>query len=299
MKLVMASLSGRFVNRHKPFRASTSPGMRLRASGFPTASALANSVPRIASRICRGLLDKKFATILLPALLITVAFTAAAQPRKRDHNLHGWYNYFGTHSLGKSRFGMHLEGQWRRHDVLPRGQQLLLRPGINYEATDWLRLTAGYGFIRTYPYGDSPVPQSFNEHRIWQQALFRYGGNKYQWNTRVRLEQRFLGQPSREIGTPQFRFEDRIRVLQQIRKPISKATYLTGYNELWFYLPPYQASSRFDQNRAYGAFGWHVGEGWRFEAGYLQQTILQRSGAMLELNHTLVFSLLSDAPFGR
>jgi hypothetical protein len=234
-----------------------------------------------------------------PLLVLLAGIPLAAEPRKLDHNLHGWYNYFGTHALGDSRWGLHLEGQFRRHDVLPRGQQLLLRPAVNYEVNDLLRLSAGYGFIRTYRYGDFPLPNSFNEHRIWQQALLRYGTSQNQWSTRIRLEQRFLDQAAQDIGVPKYRFEDRIRILQQIRRPVTDSTYLTAYNEIWFYLPPYQASSRFDQNRAYAAVGRRVSERWRVEAGYLQQTILQRSGAVLEVNHTLMVSILSDAPFGR
>ena len=57
--------------------------------------------------------------------------------------------------------GIHLDGQWRRHNQITRGQQLLLPPAIDYE------ITAGYAFIATYRYGGLPVAFPFAEHRIY------------------------------------------------------------------------------------------------------------------------------------
>ena len=55
---------------------------------------------------------------------------ATADDRKVDHNAHGWYNYFGDHPIGGSKWGAHLEGQYRRHDVItfvmPDTQQVAL-----------------------------------------------------------------------------------------------------------------------------------------------------------------------------
>jgi hypothetical protein len=75
--------------------------------------------------------------------------------------------------------------------------------------------------------------------------------------------------------------------------------YLTAYDEIWFYVKPYVSNSAFDQNRIYAGVGFHLKPTLRFETAYLNQTLLQRSGAALEVNHTLVFSLFSNAPFGR
>ena len=57
------------------------------------------------------------------------------QDRVNDHNAHGWFNYFGDHPISDSKWGLHLEGQYRRHNVITQWQQLLLRPGVNYQLT--------------------------------------------------------------------------------------------------------------------------------------------------------------------
>ncbi|MEI9814379.1 MAG: DUF2490 domain-containing protein [Acidobacteriota bacterium] len=73
---------------------------------------------------------------------------------------------FGDHPIAKSKWGVHLEGQWRRTDLGLKWQQLLLRPGVNYQLTKNILLTGGYGFVESYPYGDFRNPAAAPEHRF-------------------------------------------------------------------------------------------------------------------------------------
>ncbi len=210
-----------------------------------------------------------------------------AQERVQDHNFHGWFAYFGDHAVAGSKWGVHLEGQVRRHDFVNQWQQLLLRPGVNYQASKSVMLTAGYAFIRSNTYSEfaAPAPVSV-EHRLWEQVWIKYRTGRANWSTRLRFENRFLSG----------RYENRFRALQQIRVPIAPRKYFTAYDEFWLYVKPYQSNSWFDQNRAYAALGFELRPSLRFEAGYLNQAILVRSGNRLELNHTIVLSLFSTAP---
>jgi hypothetical protein len=231
--------------------------------------------------------------------ILLVCAPVRAQERRTDHNAHGWFNYFGDHPLGSSRWGVHIEGQWRRHDVVTQWQQMMLRPGINYAVNPKLMLTAGYAFIRSYQYGAYPAAARTNEHRIWEQALIRYKTGPVAWSTRLRFENRFLGTYNAQTAARGKRYENRLRMLQQLRLPLTRQLYLTAYDELWFYVKPYQSSSAFDQNRAYGALGINLDESWKLECGYMNQAVLQRSGSVLESNHTLMISIFSTARFGR
>jgi len=63
--------------------------------------------------------------LLLLASTLTLAislpsYAQPALPRVHANNFHGWWNYFGDHPIGGSKWGVHLEGQWRRHDVAAR-----------------------------------------------------------------------------------------------------------------------------------------------------------------------------------
>ena len=233
----------------------------------------------------------------LIATLLPCAALAADRPT--DHHAHGWLAYFGDHPVANSRWGVHLEGQVRRHDLGATWQQLLLRPGVNFQATRALTLTLGYAYARSYRYNDNVAPQpSTGEHRIWQQAWFRYGSPRVRWSTRLRFENRFIGtiDPTGKRGS---RYENRLRAWQQITVPLSQRFYATAYDEIWFYVKPYVSNSAFDQNRAYAGVGFKMKPHWRVEAAYMNQTLLHRSGARLEQNHTMMVSLFSDAPFFR
>jgi len=229
---------------------------------------------------------------LLPCVL-------AAEDRPADHHAHAWLAYFGDHPVAGSRWGAHLETQVRRHDLGASWQQLLIRPGVNFQAHPKVMLTLGYAFVRSSTYNDHVAPQPpLHEHRIWQQAWFKYGTPRLRWSTRLRFENRFLGTID-ATGKRGSRYENRFRAWQQVTVPVSQRWYVTGYDELWFYVKPYQSHSAFDQNRAYGGVGFKADRHWRVEAGYMNQAILHRSGARLEQNHTLVISVFSDAPFFR
>jgi hypothetical protein len=231
-------------------------------------------------------------------VLLTAAAPAHAQVV--DHNLNGWAMYFGDHPIRDSRWGIHLEGQWRRTDGFSKWQQLLLRPGVNFEVSKLLLVTGGYAFINSYRYGEFPtVAKATPEHRIWEQALLRYKTGKVSWSTRLRFENRFLGVRDAAGALTDYRYENRFRAWQRATVPLSPRHYVTAYDEIWFYVKPYVSASAFDQNRAYVAFGRRFGPSWEFEAGYMLQSIRQRNGRVTEANHTLMLTITSRQPFGR
>jgi hypothetical protein len=172
-------------------------------------------------------------------------------------------------------------------------QQLMFRPAVNYDVNKSLTLTAGYAFARSHSYTDlASARPATNEHRIWEQAQWRYKAGRAALNSRFRLEQRFIGTGA---STPGNRYENRFRAWEQITLPMSSRIYFTAYDEVWFYIKPYVSQSVLDQNRAYAGIGFRARSSLRFEVGYLNQALWQRSGLGLELNHTLMFSIYSNA----
>lgn len=115
---------------------------------------------------------------------------------KVDDNSHLWLNYVGTHPIGDGPWGVHLESQFRRVDFGENWQQLLLRTGVIYNFTHNLNATLGYAFVRTYPYGDFPSADDFPEHRIWEQVSYTHKLFDLEWQHRLRMEQRFIGELS-------------------------------------------------------------------------------------------------------
>jgi hypothetical protein len=226
-------------------------------------------------------------------LLSLVIATAAVSlgDTVADHNAHAWVMYFGDHPV-RGRWGMHVEGQWRRAEVGRTWQQLLLRPGLNYQLKRNLLLTVGYGYIRSHPYGDFPANAVVPEHRTYGQALWSHRLQKIPLQHRFRLEQRWVGQGEG------WQYRNRFRYMLRADFPIRGPVYLGVYDEAFYGFGRHRGPRALDQNRAYAAVGYNLGLPGRVEFGYLHQYVPQRTGIVREHNHTLQVAFFSKLPFG-
>jgi hypothetical protein len=243
---------------------------------------------------------------MLKKLLLFCTLTlssVAAQTRVLADNAHGWYNYFGDHPIGGSKWGVHLEGQWRRHDVVARWQQLLLRPAVNYSIHPNITLTAGYGYIATMRYGEFPVAVPFPEHRVFEQAQVSFKIGKVNNIHRYRLEQRELGElavaPDGRRRLINWRHENRFRYMYRLLIPLKGKWSVALYDEVFVNFGKNVTGNIFDQNRAYAAIGYNVTKTNRLEVGFMEQTLQQRNGRIIENNHTLMVAWYSTTLFGR
>lgn len=225
------------------------------------------------------------------SLLLLISFGLSAQT---DPNAHAWYMYFGDHPVGNSRFGIHLEGQWRRANLGLTWQQLLLRPALNFQLNKKVMLTGGYGFVETYRYGDYPARENFPEHRVFEQALITQKLFGQEFQNRLRFEQRnILGYAAR--------YENRFRYMLRTNVPLPvdhRRYYLGLYDEVFYNFGENVQFNVFDQNRAYVALGWNMGHQTRLEVGFMEQTVQHRDGKVIEHNHTLQVAVYSKLPFG-
>ena len=250
------------------------------------------------------------ATLALVAAVWVAASCASAQNttgRVWDFNNNGWYMYFGDHQV-RDKWGVHLEGQWRRNDVITNWQQLLLRPGVNYKMKENWMLTLGYAYVKTHPYGEHPIAHAFPEHRLYQQLLVKQRVGATRLQHRFRLEQRFLGRMSAgDGGRPKldsWRYQNRFRHFLKAEVPIGRKSgenpwYVAFYNELFLNIAPRHGASVFDQNRAYGAVGYELGKAGKLEIGYMNQLLARRGGVIVESNHTLQIGFFSNLAFGK
>lgn len=241
--------------------------------------------------------------------LLTLAPAAPAQapapagPRDVATNTNAWLMYFGDHAFAR-RWALHAEAQVRRADVVDGWQQLLLRPGLIYALAPNARVTAGYAFIRSWPYGDQPSPARFDEDRSWQQLQLGHATGRVVWQHRYRLEQRWVNVPLASGGSDR-RYSNRGRYFAKVVVPLRGRTidagepFLAAYDELFASWGRNVGRNALDQNRLYGALGWRLGAATRVEAGYLQQFVLKPDGVRAERNHTLQLAVFQNAPLFR
>jgi hypothetical protein len=245
---------------------------------------------------------------LLPALLAAVFLTSTslAGDKLTDSNGNLWLNYVGDHPLGDSPWGLHLEVQNRRADLGDSWQQLLVRPGVNYQISPTLSVSAGWAYVRTSPYGEYPALAAFPEHRAWEQVLHQFRLLDLEWSQRLRLEQRWIGEMARPTPADDFelanwRYENRIRYMLRTSVPItgSGKTYIALWDEVFFNFGSNVKGNHFDQNRIFIGIGRKLTASTRLEFGYMEQTVHRRGGNIREDNHTISVWLMSKWPFAQ
>jgi len=239
--------------------------------------------------------------ILLALAALCLGSGSARAADQHADNYNAWFNYVGDHPLFGSPWGLHLEVQNRREDWGDEWQQLLIRPGINYTLSPTVTVSAGYGYVKTYPYGDLPVANEFDEHRIWEQVAYKMKMFGLEWTHRVRLEQRWIEEQNKAGDTTNWRGENRFRYMLRTAIPLtaSKNTYLALWNEVFLNFGGNIQKNHFDQNRAFLGIGHKITPTTRIEIGFMEQTIQRRGGDKWEANHTPSIWIMSAWPFGK
>ncbi len=177
-----------------------------------------------------------------------------------------------TQVIDSPRLKWWFDGHLRYLDDAGGYNQTIFRPGIGVPVTEKATLWAGYGWIHTSPVSGP----DFQEHRTWQQSTWSDTQNQWTLALRSRLEQRFV-ETGDDVG---WRFRQLVRVQHDLPR-FSRLT-LVVWDEAFFALndTDWGAASGFDQNRAFGGFGWKPNPDgpWRVEIGYLNHAIDMPSG---------------------
>lgn len=248
-----------------------------------------------------------FLLLILQAVLPQSA-TAQQPQHLYANNSNVWISYTGSHKIS-SKWGLHLEAQERRSDWIKDNQQLLLRAGINYYLNPQTTLTAGYCYVKTYPYGDFPAKTTFPENRFWEQLQLKNQIGKIEWISRFRLENRLVNTPVvTDTTTKKYEpgdavFTNRFRLLNRFSIPFKGNTitdknfYATAFDELFVNFGKNVAANFFDQNRVFVGIGYKVPKFGRIETGYMYQNIFKPDGIKIENNSTIVLAFISNLDF--
>lgn len=228
------------------------------------------------------------------ASLFPAGAAAQSSPSIATHH-NGWFMYFGNHRISE-KLGIHTEYQWRRSDLISGWQQSLLRVGLDWHCSNMIMLSGGYGWIRSYPYGEQPIAAEFDEHRIWQQLILQHNSGRFYFQHRYRLEQRFL-QNTGAGTTDTYNFRNRARYRLLLTIPLSRnelkdnTLFAALYDEVFIGFGKGIRKNILDQNRLYLALGWRFSKDCNIQLGYLNHYVIKPDGIRHERNHTLQLSL--------
>ncbi|MBS9524427.1 DUF2490 domain-containing protein [Litoribacter ruber] len=200
-----------------------------------------------------------------------------------NNEVGGWLMFFNRTRFHE-KWSLHTEIQDRFYDISAKEEQLLIRGGLNYHLNQKTWLTAGYGYIESYPPEDV-VADKVVEHRIWQQVMHFHAIGRVAIEHRGRLEQRFVGD----------RYRDRIRYRLMATIPFNnrvmqpKTVFGAVYNEL--FLHQFE-SSPYDRNRFYTALGYQFTTATNLQAGYMAQNFAGKTKGYMQLGLTSNLYLL-------
>ena len=231
----------------------------------------------------------------------------AQSPRRVREQLNAWLNVAGELEVAR-RWAVDYDVSLRRHGPVDDWQGALARAGVRFQPLPALRLTWGYAFAESWPYGKLPAPFAFPEHRMWEQLQLQGGVGRVAMTHRYRLEQRWLGRVAAEGSEERVQNwvrSNRLRYRMQGTIPLRGPTlddgefYLNVHDELFVAWGANVQANLFDQNRLSLSLGRRSSRGFRAEAGYLQQLLLKGNGRELERNHTLVVTLYPNVTLKR
>lgn len=232
---------------------------------------------------------------------------ASTRPRVAT-NLVSWFAYSGEHVL-TPRFRLVLEETARRAGGVRVWQQVEALQGLTYVVRPGVELTSGYTYTATSPYGDLPVGERRPEHRVWEEAELAAKAGRVQWESRTRVEHRWIGRPDTSasaIADDRWREATRLRQRLGVTMPLGRDSvgvgdwYLTPTAEAFLRVSPAAGAGGFvEETRTAAVLGRRVGRHTRLEAGYLFQLTRRAGGREQERNHALLLTLRSDTRWAR
>jgi len=247
--------------------------------------------------------------LLFALVAITIASPADAQsPRRTDDETATWLTYTGIHPISE-RWRWQIEAQLRQTEGAAQPAQRLFRTALLRVLNPVSRVGTGYAFAHTrQPEEFVADPQTFSEHRTYQQFDLRLITGPLVFDNRYRLEQRWLervgtGQDAgRHLGwiyTNRARYALRATVVPGGGPPREHRPFVFASNEVFVNFGRNVRNNVFDQNRLAGGVGYRFSRALSAELGYLNQIVLRSTGTDVERNHTMVLGFTSEARIGR
>lgn len=232
---------------------------------------------------------KCFLRLFVFILLCSGAFFHAAA----QSNTMGWFASFNTIKL-KDKWSLHTDVQFRSTDKFEHMNQILLRPGINYQLNKKMIVSAGYAYTHQRA-AAAGITGYVPDHRIWQQFIYNQKLSQLAIQHRFRLEERFVPKPvvvNNKIENDGSLYTTRLRyfirnILPLKQQPVfTKGAFVALQNEVFVNISNKKNVNGkfFDQNRLYPAIGYRFSKKFDIDAGYMYQYVKGKGSASANNN---------------
>lgn len=209
---------------------------------------------------------------------------------------------FSSHVKVSKHINILLDGQFRQAGSL-EPMQYQARTGLDIKLNDHFSIVpVGYVYTWNYLYGKQPATFVNNEHRIWQQVLYKHHLGIVHVEHRLRSEERFLQHHS--VTTDGAVVDDgysvsqfRLRYRLQARIPLNgrsidpKTYYAIVYDEIFKSWGENVTYDYPDQNRIFAGVGYQFEKNFSMHMGPIYQLQIKRNGAQQENNFGVLLQL--------
>lgn len=231
------------------------------------------------------------------ALILAISFVIPANSQsfsdRETVNQGAQWFAFTTNTKIHKRVSILAEGQFRYARTF-EPMQFQARTGIDFHINKKLSVLGGYVYSWNPLYGKQPAAFSNNEHRIFEQIVYKHSVGRLNFHHRGRVEQRFVQVHANENGEvinegydlylnrARYRFMVNIPLNHAKMEP--KTIYASVYDEIFMEWGKNIVYHKPDQNRVFGGLGYQVNKQFSFQAGFFYQMLIKLSGVKQENN---------------
>jgi len=206
-------------------------------------------------------LRKFIVIILLSICFIDIYSSLKAQS---NHSLGDW-NVLTLKGEISPRFSLFGEGHIRNESFNLKYDYFEIKGGISYAIARNLYGSIGSGIYNTYETGAFFQPPALEkEFRIWQELYLKQGYKRFNFDHRIRIEQRFIPE----------NYQNRLKYRFGVNIPINKSQispgslYFAFNNELFIH----QHGTLIEKNRLFAGAGYMTNVNTTFLLGCLSDT---------------------------
>lgn len=231
-------------------------------------------------------------------VVITLFFVVnSAFSQTAENTVNQPIQWFSVNSTMKvhNRVSLYLEGNFRFAQSFDP-QQDQIRTAVEISIVKNLSIVPiGYVYTWNYQYGKQPASFVNNEHRLYQQIVYKHSTGRFNFQHRVRIEERFLQSHhiSSEGVTVGDRYNDernRFRYRALVYIPLNHAkieantVFISVWDEVfasWGKSITYHSP---DQNRLFAGVGYQLTKLISVQAGGFYQMLKKSNGMQQENN---------------
>jgi Protein of unknown function (DUF2490) len=232
--------------------------------------------------------------LILSTLVQNLTFAQSARTDREVVNQSiEWVSYSSNIKVHK-HVNLYVEGQFRFAGTF-EPMQFQFRSAADLNINKKLSIVPlGYVYTWNPTYGKQPNTFVNNEHRIWEQVVFKHDVGRFHVSHRGRLEQRYIevhvNTNGEIINQGYDYYANRFRYRLMVNVPFNKSEmgpkvlFASLYDEVFVSWGPHTTYHEPDQNRVFAGIGYQASKKFTITTGALYQMLVKANGAKQENN---------------